>query len=360
MKKSNELQAGVFILFATALIIVVLFTLGKERQLFADLVNLHTSFEDVQGLAEEAPVRLGGITIGRVDKIEFSDNLKDNNVHVTLLINEDFLSRVKSDSKVSIDTQGLLGDRFISISPGVSGAKLSPGAELQSYVTGDIARVLDKAGIVAEEAANISQKASKILTELEKDTIKNMSQSFKSLASITAQIEKGEGFVGRLVYDEKEGKEIIRGLAGASKSLGNVSKEIEEGKGLIHALVYEEEAGDTVRNVATASKELAETSKVIGELSRDIKNGNGLLHDLIYQKSPEGMDEIMHQLVKAAQNLEKATSALAAGGGTLGALLVDSQIYDNLVEVTDEAKRSFLLRSAIRSSLSKDDEDTDE
>ena len=54
---------------------------------------------------------------------------------------------------------------------------------------------------------------------------------------------------------------------------------------------------------------------------------------------------------ETADNMRVATEALAKGTGTLGALLVDPQLYDNLVEVTDGAKRSFLLRQAIRSSL---------
>jgi len=51
------------------------------------------------------------------------------------------------------------------------------------------------------------------------------------------------------------------------------------------------------------------------------------------------------------QNLKQASAALAKGSGTLGALLMDSRLYDNLIEVTDDAKRSLILRQAIRSSL---------
>ena len=58
-------------------------------------------------------------------------------------------------------------------------------------------------------------------------------------------------------------------------------------------------------------------------------------------------------MAKAAENLKTTTDALAHGTGTLGALLVDPKLYDNLVEVTDGAKRSFLLRHAVRSSLNQ-------
>jgi hypothetical protein len=62
---------------------------------------------------------------------------------------------------------------------------------------------------------------------------------------------------------------------------------------------------------------------------------------------------VLVNLSQSAQNLKVATDALANGTGTLGALLVDPRLYDNLVEITDGAKRSFLLRQAVRSSLNQ-------
>jgi hypothetical protein len=63
------------------------------------------------------------------------------------------------------------------------------------------------------------------------------------------------------------------------------------------------------------------------------------------------IEEVLVSLAKTAQNLRTTSDALATGTGTLGALILDPQLYDNLVEVTDGAKRSFILRQAIRSSL---------
>jgi len=65
------------------------------------------------------------------------------------------------------------------------------------------------------------------------------------------------------------------------------------------------------------------------------------------------MTDIFAKLNTAANHLAKASEALAQGSGTIGALLVDSQLYDNLVEVTDCAKRSFLLRQAIKGAMDK-------
>src|SRR5690606_4913443 len=102
---------------------------------------------------------------------------------------------------------------------------------------------------------------------------------------------------------------------------------------------------------ATAAEKAAVTAEQLNEILVEIEEGNGTMNSLIYGESPEGVDEILARLSNTAKNLEIASEALAQGGGTLGALLVDSSLYDNLVEVTDGAKRSYILRSAIRRSL---------
>ena len=90
------------------------------------------------------------ITIGRVEKVSFGDKLNDPSVHVGLLINEDFLERLRTDSVVTIETQGLLGDRFINISTGKDQQLLPPGSYLKSEDSGD-ERTLPNTVCVARE-----------------------------------------------------------------------------------------------------------------------------------------------------------------------------------------------------------------
>ena len=124
MKFKNEIKTGIFISVSLLILAALIFVMGRERQIFAKQSEYFSSFSDVKGLAVGAPIRLGGITIGRVSHIGFSTDLNDSLVHVTLLINEDYLERIRQDTVVAIETQGLLGDRFISI---------SSGQELQNY-----------------------------------------------------------------------------------------------------------------------------------------------------------------------------------------------------------------------------------
>lgn len=351
MKHSNELQAGLFITLGIALFIIVIFLLGQRRQIFVQQENYTATFTDVQGLSEGAPVRLGGITIGRVDTIGFSTDNKDPNVYVDILISSKYLERIRTDSIATIETQGLLGDKLVNIKSDGSGNMLEPGSELRSSEPADIASVLNKAGEVVDNTVEISRSVSGLVGELRDSTSESLTTSIAALSEILTEVKDGSGFLHTLIYADKEGASILKNLDATSHDLKAISKEIRNGKGLLNALIYAPEGKTTLAALADASKNIAVTAGHISKLAQEIESGDGLLHSVVYDEAPGGIAEIVNKLNRTATNLEKASAALANGEGTLGALLVDAQLYDNAVEITDGAKRSFLLKEAIKSTL---------
>lgn len=351
MKKDAELQAGIFVAIALGLFFLSIFTLGRERSIFARLEEFSVTFTDVKGLSEGAPIRMGGITVGRVKEIGFSNELNDPLVYVKLLIDDGYLERIRLDAVATIDTQGLLGDKYITLVGGAKQGRLAPGSLIEGYEAGDISQVLAKAGTVVDNAAEISELINQFLEEFKKNSMEDLARGLKSLSKITTEVESGEGLIHRLIYSKKDGQDVLDSLSSASRDLKDIISEVKEGDGLVHALVYEEKGQEAVRALIRTSEDLATTATHINEIAAEIINGEGVAHDLIYTRSPEGLDDAVRKLHATAENLEKASAALARGEGTLGALLVDSQLYDNLVEVTDGAKRSMILRHAIRSSM---------
>ncbi len=307
MKRINEIQTGMFVAIGLFLFALSVFTLGKERQIFEEQASYFASFSDVKGLSKGAPVRLGGIAIGRVSEIGFSKDLSDPLVHVELLVNESYLDRIRKDSLVTIETQGLLGDRFLSISAG-TGDQLLPGGLVQAKEQGDIAETLTRASKIIDNAKDISELVTKVLQEFREDTLKDINKAAKSIAAIAKGIESGDGLAHEMVFAKsKVGEGLVQSLTASAKSLENILKEMEV--------------------------------------------GNGLMHQLVYEGTDEPLDGVAKKISKTVDNLYQASEALSRGSGTIGALMVDSSLYDNLVEVTDGAKRSFILRQAIRSSL---------
>lgn len=327
MKVTNELKAGIFVSICLATFVAMIWILGSERQIFSEQEVFYTAFRDIGGLSEGAPVRLGGITVGRVQHIGFSKDMDDPNVHIKLLINKKYLDRIREDSKISISTQGLLGDKFLSVSTGISGmgSIIKPGSVISSSAPADTAEVFS-----------------------------SLSEGAKSIASIAAKMERGDGFMGKLLGPQSD--QFFTSLEQSLSNIEAISAKINQGQGLLGKIIYDPSTQDTFKAIDKAAQSLAKASENISQISQTVIEGQGILHQLIYNPAPDTIENIKEMSIKLNQTadaLKKTAEALASGQGTLGALIVDPSLYENLVQVTDEAKRSTLLKYAIRSSLKK-------
>ena len=358
VKSRTDILAGLFLLVSLAVLALSIWVLGSERQIFRLQTPFKVSFKDVKGLSEGAPVRLGGITIGRVSKIGFSNTLSDPRVHVTILVNEDYLERVRQDSEVTIETQGLLGDKFLSISYGSKIGEVPAGSELKGVDAGDISGIINRAQTIVENTVDVSENFKKLVGELRTESLKEVTSAFKNASDLLKQIKEGDGLITQLIYSKKDGQTILNNLKDTSKGLKDITDGIKNGSGILHTLVYGSDGEQTVKALQEAFTKIGDASKKLGDTLDEAKKGSGVLHTLLYStNSAQDYDQLVKKLHDTADNLKNATDALAKGSGTLGALLFDAKVYDNMVEVTDEAKRSYLLRSLIRKSLAQREEE---
>jgi phospholipid/cholesterol/gamma-HCH transport system substrate-binding protein len=127
---ARELGAGLFILLGfAALFFLATQTTNVESVIGRDDgYEITARFEDVAGLKERAPVTMSGVTIGRVEKIEFDSEALD--AVVTMRIRSRF-DRIPDDSDASILTAGLLGSKYVGIGPGGSETFLKEGSQIE-------------------------------------------------------------------------------------------------------------------------------------------------------------------------------------------------------------------------------------
>ncbi|NBW41032.1 MCE family protein [bacterium] len=351
MKHNQEFQAGIFILLTISLVAITIFALGREKHIFSSSDYYFTSFPDVKGLKEGAPVRLGGITVGSVRSIDFGETTSDSLVYVTLDINSRYRSRLRTSSRTAIASQGLLGDRYVSISHGAESELLEPGGHFQSQNGGDIADILHTAGTIAQNVTSLSNTLDEVLRDFQKESAENLKITLSNTREITSALTEGNGLFHELLFSDQNSGAILDNFSKASQKLERIINAIEDGDGLLHDLIFEPSDSDKNLWLAGTLREVSLAASSLHKTLQQIESGDGVLNELIYTPvSPEG-ETLGMRIERVVSNLDEATTALAKGGGTLGALLIDSTLYDNLVEVTDEAKRSYVLRSAIRSTI---------
>lgn len=124
MKKyTMETIVGIFVAIGLAGVAYMTVELGHVSFLGENAYPLYAQFTTVSGLKDGAPVQIYGIEVGRVAQISL--NQKDQMASVKLSIGNGI--EIYDDAIASIGTKGLIGDKFISISPGGAGALLKPG-----------------------------------------------------------------------------------------------------------------------------------------------------------------------------------------------------------------------------------------
>jgi phospholipid/cholesterol/gamma-HCH transport system substrate-binding protein len=288
-------------------------------------------------------------------------------VRVTITIARRFSERVRRDSEAKISTQGLLGDKIVEISIGTTAAPaLKPGETLTTQESVEMQHMF-KAG--AETLQTVRELAASLKTTAERvDRIAKEVETGKGLVhaliydepkaltrlnailtrtqSLLARAERGDHAVGALLAPDS-GKSV-RALLAAMDAVGRTAEKLESRDNLLSALLHDPQyktIADDLRAVAhnfrDVSERVAQGQGLLGQLTRDGGTGGAL--------GPLG--DATADFRAAMANLRTVTDRLKEGEGTLGALLEDPTVYENLVQFLEGSRRSFLLRTLIRSTI---------
>jgi len=199
---SSNARLGAFILIALSMFGAMVFWIGNKQSFFSRTYRLGAPFENVAGLEEGAPVRAGGVHIGTVARIHLPEQ-PDDKIKVEMDLEASTKKVIKKDSIASIETEGLLGSKYVSISFGsVNGEQVREGDTIGSQPPVDYADVAKKAGEMLETA--------KEAIDSSKIAIGNVNEVSADLKSITGKIDTGQGTMGALINDPS----IYRNLNG--------------------------------------------------------------------------------------------------------------------------------------------------
>jgi phospholipid/cholesterol/gamma-HCH transport system substrate-binding protein len=124
MKKyAMETTVGIFVMIGLLCVGYLAVTLGRVSFLEGDNYRLYANFTSVSGLRVGGSVYMYGIQVGRVDRLSMDQ--QSQQAKVDIVIRKDI--KIYEDAMASIKTEGLIGDKYITIDPGGAGAELKPG-----------------------------------------------------------------------------------------------------------------------------------------------------------------------------------------------------------------------------------------
>ncbi|TFF40273.1 MlaD family protein [Mucilaginibacter psychrotolerans] len=194
---SQKIKIGVFTIIGFVILLLAVFFIGNQKSLFNSTFRVYGTFKNVNGLTVGNNVRFAGINVGVVEGINITT---DSSVRVDLSLNKSVKKFIKKDSKMSIGSDGLMGDKLIVIAPGgiTSTEEVSDDNELNAVNPMDVDRIFNKLARVADNA--------EVLTS--------------NLADIVAKVNNGKGSIGRLLNNDK----IARDLEGTVRQAQTTMK----------------------------------------------------------------------------------------------------------------------------------------
>jgi phospholipid/cholesterol/gamma-HCH transport system substrate-binding protein len=358
MVSSRDVKVGAFVLAGLTAIAAVIFLIGDERQLFQSKLNYTTQFEDVQGLRRGSPVRMGGVDVGTIVGVDYGKDAGDKNIHVRLAISVEDARRIRVDSVATIEGKGLLGDKMIVVSVGSpSQASLPEGSAIQSKTADDIGQLMTRLG-------SISGQVEKVVNNLERTTDALSDEKFQgdirnsvaSIASILSSVDHGGGYASKLLHDPDEAQRLSHLMANLEQtsselerttaSVNQILGRVQSGPGFAHEVLYGEDGSKTIAKFGNVADELQTTLK-------GIREGNGIARSVIY--GDDSSQQVMGNLNQVSVDLKQMVTDMRAGKGTLGALLVDPSVYEDLKLMLGNVERNRTLRALVRYSIKADE-----
>ncbi len=353
-----ETKVGLFVLAGVSLLLVMIFLLGAERHAFEGRVVLTARFEDVEGLKVGAPVRLAGLDVGVVRGIGFSSSAEDRRLVVELQVRESVLDRIRTDSIATIGSRGVLGDKTIDVLVGTPSAPpVQEGSELPAKAAADISTLLVKADRVLDNTVEITNSVRNIADAVaDSDVQKDLGHLVKTLAELVSEVKGGRGFLHSIVYDDAYQKRIFQALddlaesgkvlRGTADDVSDIVRSIRKGPGALNALIYDPKGAELVA-------ELGQAATQIEAITRSMREERGIVHQLVFAQP--GKDPV-GDLAETARTLREIVRRIDKGEGTIGALIKDPSVYEDLKLTLGEVRRNQLLKAVLRMAIESRDE----
>ncbi len=322
-------------------------------------------------------VSVGKIYFAKIDSIHIKV-LKDANpgatiqigdgtarkITVDMRISASMLERVRIDSVAAVQQEGLFGDKYLDISMGsLSKDPVKDGDMLQADEGVDIAAALASTGEIIDNV-NASTESIRVLLDGFRKAGGEAAvvAAMQSIQDIATEIETGNGLIHQLIFDPSSGqkyKDIVGDIGESTATIkislakiDGILDDVKTNKSLVHELVYGEQGEATV---ADARALINEASRVVS----DVRTKPSLVHNLIYE---EDKGEIMESINDAAGDVKVITSDvklivadIKKGKGTVGQLLNDPTVYEDLKLLLGNVRRNDAVRTLVRYAIEQDE-----
>jgi phospholipid/cholesterol/gamma-HCH transport system substrate-binding protein len=299
MNRSRAVAVGAFVVAGVLLFGAGLFLIGDRRMLFNRTFKVTAEFANISGLEDGAKVRVAGMDAGAVDTIHVPAN-PSARFRVELRIREDLHPLIRVDSVATIQTDGLVGNKFVQVEAGTDqAAVVPPGGTIRSREAFELSAMLQRMSDTVD---------------LVNTTITDLKGGVDdALASITDTAKEAQDLMNDVGGDARA---IMASSQKVSENLSAIVSDVRQGKGTVGKLVTDDSLYTSAKTIAADAQKAVATLRDASEQARqalaDIRGENGPL---------KGISADLQQTLAAARDA-----------------------MSDLAENTEALKRNFFFR----------------
>ncbi len=195
-----ELKVGSFVLMAALALTFFIISIS-DLSIFEKGRHIQVVFGFASGLREAAPVRLAGVEVGLVKKLQvFADaaDERKTKVRVSVWIRDDIAIPV--DSKITINQLGILGEKYLEIVPGKSADGIKDDSVIAGQDPVPMERIAEQVNtLMAKLSTTVDSVNNGILTDKNKQSLQEALEGF---GAVGTDLKEGRGTLGKLLTDE--------------------------------------------------------------------------------------------------------------------------------------------------------------
>jgi phospholipid/cholesterol/gamma-HCH transport system substrate-binding protein len=321
-----ELKIGLITVFAIIMTGVLIFQLSGKGGFSWQQYELKTIFDSTPGLKEGAPVRVAGLEVGSVERLDFAGG--GDRVEVTMRLSKEMQSRVTTSSVASLGSVSLLGEAAVDITASTQGTPIPESGHVRSGPSaGSLTDVATKASSGIDEMKGLLQDIragqGTIGQLVTNDAVyQDLSRLLSAAEEVARNLNQGRGTIGRLMNDPA----AARSLEASMDNLAAMTARIRAGEGSLGRLLADD---------AFASS-LTSTTANLDVMTGRMNRGEGTLGQLATNR------ELFDRLNSMSSRLDAVVAGLEKGQGTAGQLLHDKQLYENMNSTVVELRTTMV------------------
>ncbi len=264
---ARSVWVGIFVTVALVLFGAGLFLLGNQHKAFRKHVQFYAEFADVQGIEKGAKVRVNGAEAGQVENVQIPSS-PAKKFRLRMQVDESLHGLIRDDSLVTVETEGIVGDKFLQIHAGTEQApEAPPGTTLHGKEPVELGKLLEQAGGLLNQVGGTITQVDGTVKDVQQHldvALNTVTATVNNANGLVSDVKHGKGTAGVLLEDPQTAGDVRQAVANTRDATNQLKSASTQVNGILNDVQQRQlvaKTDRTIQNAQGATEQLEQTSQ---------------------------------------------------------------------------------------------------